>query len=152
MGHEETIMRQWLDVCFTEGGLMVAQQKLHKRPLLVAQMLEEWLNHYRRIAWVHFHLISHDNCGNPDTQNFHPFPSADKSFHPHSADHKWSGSPATSRTATPTRSRVNSFTKCHWCKELRINSWKKSNRSRRQNFCSRSKKILNRKSLLTSFR
>ena len=50
MGHEEVIMRQWLDVCITEGGLMVAQQKLHKRPLLVAQMLEEWLNHYRRIA------------------------------------------------------------------------------------------------------
>lgn len=83
-------MRHWLDVCFTEGGLMVAQQKLHKRPLLVSihlhkisslwlseskdlvfdckqanisqrqfivhiiliiqvsQMLEEWLNHYRR--------------------------------------------------------------------------------------------------------
>lgn len=50
MGHEETIMRQWLDVCVSEGGLLVAQQKLHKRPLLVAQMLEEWLNHYRRIA------------------------------------------------------------------------------------------------------
>lgn len=29
-------MRHWLDVCFTEGGLMVAQQKLHKRPLLVS--------------------------------------------------------------------------------------------------------------------
>lgn len=42
-------MRQWLDICETEG-LLVAQQKLHKRPLLVAQMLEEWLNHYRRIA------------------------------------------------------------------------------------------------------
>lgn len=50
MGCEETMMRQWLDVCVTESGLMVAQQKLHKRPLLVAQMLEEWLNHYRRIA------------------------------------------------------------------------------------------------------
>lgn len=45
-------MRQWLDVCVTEGGLLVAQQKLQKRPLLVAQMLEEWLNHYRRIAYV----------------------------------------------------------------------------------------------------
>lgn len=45
-------MRQWLDVCVTEGGLLVAQQRLHKRPLLVAQMLEEWLNHYRRIAYV----------------------------------------------------------------------------------------------------
>jgi ubiquitin thioesterase ZRANB1 len=31
---------------------LVAQQKLHKRPLLVAQMVEEWLNHYRRLAWV----------------------------------------------------------------------------------------------------
>lgn len=50
MGREESIMRQWLDVCMTEGGLLVAQQKLHKRPLLVAQMLEEWLNHYRRTA------------------------------------------------------------------------------------------------------
>lgn len=50
MGCEESIMRQWLDVCVTEGGLLVGQQKLQKRPLLVAQMLEEWLNHYRRIA------------------------------------------------------------------------------------------------------
>lgn len=50
MGREESIMRQWLEVCETEGGLLVAQQKLYKRPLLVAQMLEEWLNHYRRIA------------------------------------------------------------------------------------------------------
>lgn len=52
MGREEAIMRQWLDVCMTEGGILVAQQKLRKRPLLVAQMLEEWLNHYRRIAQV----------------------------------------------------------------------------------------------------
>lgn len=52
MGREEAIMRQWLDVCVTEGELLVAQQRLHKRPLLVAQMLEEWLNHYRRIAYV----------------------------------------------------------------------------------------------------
>ncbi|XP_058057091.1 ubiquitin thioesterase trabid [Anopheles bellator] len=50
IGREEILIRQWLEVCETEGGLLVAQQKLHKRPLLVAQMLEEWLNHYRRIA------------------------------------------------------------------------------------------------------
>jgi len=50
VGNEESMMRQWLDVCVTDGGLLVAQQKLSKRPLLVAQMLEEWLNHYRRIA------------------------------------------------------------------------------------------------------
>ncbi|XP_052900683.1 ubiquitin thioesterase trabid [Anopheles moucheti] len=50
IGREEMLIRQWLEVCETEGGLLVAQQKLHKRPLLVAQLLEEWLNHYRRIA------------------------------------------------------------------------------------------------------
>lgn len=50
LGREETILRQWLDVCETEGGVLVAQQFLHKRPLLVAQLIEEWLNHYRRLA------------------------------------------------------------------------------------------------------
>lgn len=50
-------MRQWLDVCETEGGILVAQQLLHKRPLLVAQMVEEWLNHYRRLAYVFFKFI-----------------------------------------------------------------------------------------------
>uniref|UniRef100_A0A1B6IZ83 ubiquitinyl hydrolase 1 n=2 Tax=Proconiini TaxID=565685 RepID=A0A1B6IZ83_9HEMI len=50
MGREESLLRQWLDVGMTDGGLLVAQQRLNKRPLLVAQMLEEWLNHYRRLA------------------------------------------------------------------------------------------------------
>jgi ubiquitin thioesterase ZRANB1 len=50
LGREESILRQWLDVGVTEGGILVAQQRLHKRPLLVAQMVEEWLNHYRRLA------------------------------------------------------------------------------------------------------
>ncbi|XP_044754048.1 ubiquitin thioesterase trabid isoform X1 [Coccinella septempunctata] len=52
MGREEAILRQWMDVCESEGGILVAQQLLHKRPLLVAQMVEEWLNHYRRLAQV----------------------------------------------------------------------------------------------------
>ncbi|KAK9878143.1 hypothetical protein WA026_021158 [Henosepilachna vigintioctopunctata] len=50
IGREESILRQWMDVCESEGGILVAQQLLHKRPLLVAQMVEEWLNHYRRLA------------------------------------------------------------------------------------------------------
>nr|CAD7574285.1 unnamed protein product [Timema californicum] len=50
VGRDEEVLRQWLDVCATEGGVLVAQQRLHKRPLLVAQMVEEWLNHYRRLA------------------------------------------------------------------------------------------------------
>jgi len=50
MGHEENILKQWLDVYLTGNGLLLARQRLHKRPLLVAQMLEEWLNYYRKQA------------------------------------------------------------------------------------------------------
>lgn len=50
MGREERLLRQWLDVCVTDSGLLIAQQKLQQRPLLVAQMVEEWLNYYRRLA------------------------------------------------------------------------------------------------------
>eukprot|EP00094_Tigriopus_californicus_P012046 TCALIF_11640-PA protein Name:"Similar to trbd Ubiquitin thioesterase trabid (Drosophila melanogaster)" AED:0.02 eAED:0.02 QI:329/0.66/0.71/1/0.66/0.71/7/910/860 len=50
LGKEEMILRQWLDVAVTDSGLWVAQQKIAKPPLLVAQMTEEWLNHYRKIA------------------------------------------------------------------------------------------------------
>ena len=49
-GNEEVILRQWLDTCLTENGLVVAQQRIIKPPLLVAQMTEEWLNHYRKLA------------------------------------------------------------------------------------------------------
>jgi len=49
-GNEEMLLRQWLDVCATENGLVVAQQKIIKPPLIVAQMTEEWLNHYRKLA------------------------------------------------------------------------------------------------------
>ncbi|GAB6024932.1 Ubiquitin thioesterase Zranb1 [Chamberlinius hualienensis] len=47
VGHEERILRQWLDCCIMEGGILVAQQRIQRRPLLVAQMVEEWLNYYR---------------------------------------------------------------------------------------------------------
>lgn len=50
LGREEIILRQWLDVCETEDGILVAQHFITKRPLLVAQMVEEWLNHYRRLV------------------------------------------------------------------------------------------------------
>lgn len=50
MGHEEDILKLWLDVCLTDNGMLLARQRLHKRPLLVAQMLEEWLNYYRKQA------------------------------------------------------------------------------------------------------
>ncbi|XP_064089647.1 ubiquitin thioesterase zranb1-like [Macrobrachium nipponense] len=50
VGCEETLLRQWLEVCVSEGGVLVAQQHITKKPLTVAQMTEEWLNHYRRLA------------------------------------------------------------------------------------------------------
>ncbi|XP_035208830.1 ubiquitin thioesterase ZRANB1-like [Stegodyphus dumicola] len=50
LGQEEEIMKQWLDCCVTEGGILVAQQKISKRPLLVAQMVEEWLAFYRGLT------------------------------------------------------------------------------------------------------
>lgn len=50
LGREEEIIRQWLDCCVTEGGILVAQQKIPKRPVLVAQMLEEWLDVYRSLV------------------------------------------------------------------------------------------------------
>ena len=50
VGCEESVLREWLEVCVSEGGILVAQQHLTKKPLNVAQMIEEWLNHYRRLA------------------------------------------------------------------------------------------------------
>ncbi|KAJ8715342.1 hypothetical protein PYW07_009824 [Mythimna separata] len=46
----EAVVRRWVSACVTGGGVLAARQTLHQRPLLQAQMLEEWLNHYRRLA------------------------------------------------------------------------------------------------------
>lgn len=51
VGTEEKLLNDWLDCCYTPGGLLVAQQIHHKkRPVLIGQMVEEWLQRYRRIA------------------------------------------------------------------------------------------------------
>ncbi|XP_018015625.1 ubiquitin thioesterase trabid [Hyalella azteca] len=50
VGCEAGLLREWLEVCQSDTGLLVAQQKLHKKPLPVAQMTEEWLNYYRTMA------------------------------------------------------------------------------------------------------
>ncbi|XP_026734249.1 ubiquitin thioesterase trabid isoform X2 [Trichoplusia ni] len=50
MADEEGVVRRWVSACVTGGGVLAARQALHARPLLQAQMLEEWLNHYRRLA------------------------------------------------------------------------------------------------------
>lgn len=50
LGREQEILRDWMDVSATEGGVLVARQAVAKPPLLVAQLTEEWLNHYRKLA------------------------------------------------------------------------------------------------------
>ncbi|XP_074642844.1 ubiquitin thioesterase zranb1-A-like [Tubulanus polymorphus] len=52
LGKEETIMHEWMDCCQTTGGLLVAQMKVGKKPGLVRQMIDEWLDFYRRLSHV----------------------------------------------------------------------------------------------------
>jgi ubiquitin thioesterase ZRANB1 len=49
MGREEVVLREWLHCQKTKGGLLVATQRLGKRPVAVKQMVDEWLDHYRRL-------------------------------------------------------------------------------------------------------
>lgn len=52
IGHEDSILREWMECCVTDGGILVAQQKVRKQPVLVRQMLDEWLDRYRRLTQV----------------------------------------------------------------------------------------------------
>ena len=49
LGREQDIIRQWLDCCVTTGGILAAKQKIPTKPLLVAQMMDEWLDFYRNL-------------------------------------------------------------------------------------------------------
>lgn len=54
MGNEEQqerLLREWMDCCVTEGGVLVALQKSSRRRNhpLVTQMVEKWLDGYRQI-------------------------------------------------------------------------------------------------------
>lgn len=48
---QEKLLREWLDCCVTEGGVLVAMQKSSRRRNhpLVTQMMEKWLDGYRQI-------------------------------------------------------------------------------------------------------
>eukprot|EP00063_Salmo_salar_P097148 XP_014071983.1 PREDICTED: ubiquitin thioesterase Zranb1-like [Salmo salar] len=55
MGNEEQqekLLREWLDCCVTEGGMLAAMQKSSRRRNhpLVTQMVENWLDGYRQIC------------------------------------------------------------------------------------------------------
>ncbi|KAM9617546.1 ubiquitin thioesterase ZRANB1 isoform 4-T4 [Trichechus inunguis] len=47
----EKLLREWLDCCVTEGGVLVAMQRSSRRRNhpLVTQMVEKWLDRYRQI-------------------------------------------------------------------------------------------------------
>uniref|UniRef100_A0A673MME3 ubiquitinyl hydrolase 1 n=1 Tax=Sinocyclocheilus rhinocerous TaxID=307959 RepID=A0A673MME3_9TELE len=49
---QERMLRQWMDCCVTEGGVLVAMQKSSRRRNhpLVTQMVEKWLDGYRQLA------------------------------------------------------------------------------------------------------
>ncbi|EOA97305.1 Zinc finger Ran-binding domain-containing protein 1, partial [Anas platyrhynchos] len=49
---QEKLLREWLDCCVTEGGVLVAMQKSSRRrnhPLVTQMMVEKWLDRYRQI-------------------------------------------------------------------------------------------------------
>lgn len=48
---QERLLREWLDCCVTEGGVLVAMQKSSRRRNhpLVTHMVEKWLDRYRQI-------------------------------------------------------------------------------------------------------
>ena len=50
IGHELTLLHEWLDCCTTETGILVAKQQLIRPPHLVGQMIEEWLRRYQSLA------------------------------------------------------------------------------------------------------
>lgn len=56
LNRQEEIMRQYLDCCVTEEGLLVCKMKLNKRPFSVQQMINEWIDFYRSMPVV--------NCSN----------------------------------------------------------------------------------------
>lgn len=47
------MLKNWLDVCVTDGGLLCCKMRLHRLPPLVQQMVEDWLDYYRRLGQMH---------------------------------------------------------------------------------------------------
>lgn len=66
LGQEETTLRRWFDCLVTQEGLFVAIQKIEKRPALVGQMIEVWLDHYRHEAHKCSHTRITSECSSED--------------------------------------------------------------------------------------
>lgn len=46
---QERLLRSWLDCVVTEGGTLAAVQRTHRRHPLVTEMMDKWLDRYRRM-------------------------------------------------------------------------------------------------------
>lgn len=44
------MLKNWLDVCVTDGGLLCCKMRLHRLTPLVQQMVDDWLDYYRRLG------------------------------------------------------------------------------------------------------
>ncbi|XP_002159244.2 ubiquitin thioesterase ZRANB1 [Hydra vulgaris] len=49
IGLEEQLLQKRLDCCLTDTGILAAKQVITPRPALVSQMIDEWMNRYRKI-------------------------------------------------------------------------------------------------------
>lgn len=49
IGSEEQLLREWLDCHITNTGILVAEQHATPRPALANQMMDEWLDRYRKM-------------------------------------------------------------------------------------------------------
>ncbi|KAI7796913.1 ubiquitin thioesterase ZRANB1 isoform X2 [Triplophysa rosa] len=58
---QERLLRQWLDCCVTDGGMLAALQKSSRRHLLVTHMLDKWLDGYRQMRLCPVHSDDEDD-------------------------------------------------------------------------------------------
>lgn len=87
LNRQEEIMRQYLDCCVTEEGVLVSKQKLQiKKAFPMQMMINEWLDYYRNIPMVNCNTnTSNEQSNNSivtkstnDTTNLNPYLSADE--------------------------------------------------------------------------
>ena len=48
VGQEEKLLEKYFDCCITDGGTLAAKQVITPRPFLVNQMIDEWMNRYKK--------------------------------------------------------------------------------------------------------
>ena len=48
VGQEEQLLQKRVECCITDGGILTAKQVITPRPFLVNQMIDEWMNRYKR--------------------------------------------------------------------------------------------------------